>query len=871
VTAPWAVGRRVRVNEQVVRSPEIRERFLHYFERRGHKRLPSAPLVTQDDPTVLFTVAGMVPLKPYFLGLRPPPAPRATSCQKCFRTDDIEEVGDASHHTFFEMLGNFSFGDYFKEQAIPLAWELLTQEFGLDPDRLWPSVHPGDAAAEEIWVRAIGVPRERVSHLEDNWWQPGPTGPCGFDSEVYFDWGAPCSCGRSDCRPDSACGGDRWTEIWNLVFIEFNQEADGQRIPLPRPGVDTGMGLERMAAVLQGVRSNYATDLLAPIVEGFSRRATAEVESATRSRSLNVLADHVRAAAFLIADGVLPGNESRGYAVRRVIRRAVVHGRRMGLEGGLAPAVGDVVAVMGDAYPELGEHRALIERTLRSEEEAFARTLVEGMERLDALLSTGATRIAAEDAFRLHDTYGFPVELTVELARERNVEVDVAGYAAAMDEQRARSRGATESAEAERAPSLPATTFVGYDTLECEAEVVWVGDRGRLGAVVEPSPFYAEAGGQVGDQGGLEWEGGHADVVDTQFFPGTEIRGLALAEGGSPLQPGMRVRARVDPARRQQTARHHSATHLLNKALKEVLGDEVVQRGSLVEPGHTTFDFGFPRALTPEEINEVQHRVNEAVRRDLVRTATVMPIAAARESGAVALFGEKYGDAVRVIDFGGWSRELCGGTHVARTGEIGAAIIASESSIGQGVRRIDMVAGEAAERRWTEQLSVLREASRALRARPEEVADRVAALQAQVRTLQRELEDARRRGAGGGGRHRGDVEEVAGLRFGHLLLNGGADARAVDVAVDSLFAEQLGASGVALVLGETSVAVKVGSDARERGVSAGQLVRVASTSTGGRGGGRDDFARGGISDASRRPAALSAVREAIEAVGRGAA
>jgi alanyl-tRNA synthetase len=847
-----------------VRSPEIRERFLHFFQNRGHHRLPSAPLVAHDDPTVLFTVAGMVPLQPYFRGVRTPPSPRIASCQKCLRTVDIEEVGDASHHTFFEMLGNFSFGDYFKEGAITLAWELLTEGYGLDPGRLWPSVHPGDAAALDLWTGTVGVPRDRMSFLEDNFWGPaGPSGPCGYDSEIYWDWGGPCSCGRSDCRPDTECGGDRWTEVWNLVFPEFDQAEDGTRTPLPQPGIDTGMGLERVTAVLQGVRSNYATDLFAPLVADFQRRCSDSRESPEGERSLNVLADHLRAGAFLVADGVTPANEARGYVLRRIIRRAAVHGRRLGLRGGLADGVATLVTVMAGAYPELEEHRALVERTLRTEEDVFQRTLVEGTERLEALIGGGhrISRIEGADAFRLHDTFGFPIELTVELARERGVDVDLEGFAAAMAEQRARSKGAAGQAAHADVPALPPTTFVGYDATECDAAVVWVSDD-RSRVVVEPSPFYAEAGGQVGDRGELVWSGGRAAVSDTQFFPGTDIRVLSVrdAEG---LSAGTPVSARVDTAHRAQTARHHSATHLLHKALKELLGDEVVQRGSLVEASHTTFDFAFPRALTADEIREVQHRVNAAIRRDLARSTEVLPIDEARRTGAVALFGEKYGDTVRVVDFGGWSRELCGGTHVQHAGELGAAIVLSESSIGQGIRRIDMVVGEAAEQYWTTTSTSLREVAQQLRVKPDEVPQRVAALQQQLKQAQRDLAEARRRRAGGSGVEGAEVEELGSVRFAHLLMDGEADRESVKTATDSLFSERLQADGVAVVIGESALAVKVGGGPLQGGVRAGDLARVAAEATGAKGGGRPDFAQGGVADVELRHAALEAVRRAL--------
>ena len=812
---------------------------------------------------MLFTVAGMVPLQPFFRGTRTPPSPRIVSCQKCLRTVDIEEVGDATHHTFFEMLGNFSFGDYFKEGAITLAWEFLTDELGVEADRLWPTVHPRDTAAEEIWATRIGVPRERIGHLEDNFWGPaGPSGPCGYDSEIHWDWGPPCSCGRADCRPDDDCGGDRWTELWNLVFPEFDQSESGQRTPLPSPGIDTGMGLERLAAVLQGVRSNYETDLFAPIISGFRSRAEDGPTTPRRTAAFNVLADHLRSAAMLVGDGVTPANEGRGYVLRRLARRAAVHGRRVGLRGGLAAGVDDLAGVMAGAYPELDEHRRVAVDILRTEEDAFSRTLAEGTERLEALIGGGVTELSGADAFRLHDTYGFPIELTVELARERGVDVDLEGFADAMAEQRARSRVGVERAAHAELPALPATTFVGYELLEVDAEVVWVGDSGSP-VVVEPSPFYAEAGGQVGDRGELIHGGESVAVVDTQFLPGTDVRALTVSATPGWLVPGTEVVARVDADRRARTARHHSATHLLHRALKDVLGEGVVQRGSLVEADHATFDFNFTRGLTGEELLDIEQRVNRAVRDDLERTATVMPIAQARESGAVAIFEEKYGERVRVVDFGGWSRELCGGTHVQHTGEIGAVILASESSIGSGIRRIDMLAGEAAERRWETGLGALREVAGALRARPEEVPERVAALQAQVRRLQRDVEEARRNALSGGARRGASREQIGTVSVAHLLLDGGSDAAAVRAAVDGIFAEQLQGRGIAVVLGERNLAVKVGGEALQRGLRAGDLVRIGAEVTGGRGGGGSEFASGGVADPSRRDDALRAIREAI--------
>jgi alanyl-tRNA synthetase len=873
-----------------LRSQEIRKRFLGFFEERGHYLLPNASLIPGDDPSLLFTVAGMVPLKPFISGERTPPSPRLTSCQRCFRgsgltTDDISAVGDCSHHTFFEMLGNWSIGDYFKAGAIDLAWELLTETFGLDPARLVPSVYPDDDESVDLWRRRIGVPAERISRISDNWWQAGPTGPCGFDSEIYWDWGPPCACGRSDCRPEDECGGDRFAEIWNLVFMEFEQGADGARSPLPQRSVDTGMGLERMAAVLQGVRCNYDTDLLRPIVDGFDRRIGAGRDAPGRTRSLRVLADHARGATFLIADGVVPGNEGRGYVLRRVIRRAALHGRRLHLEGGLAGAVADVVDVMGDVYPELSRRRALVETTLRAEEEVFARTVEAASERLETLLSSGGG-ISGEDAFRLYDTFGLPIELTVEMATERGLAVDRAGFDAALEVQRQRSRrratsGGWNAAAGSGHLDLGGgatgtvtvdTEFVGYDTLSAASTAVRIGAGGREALeageedsiFLDVSPFYAEAGGQVGDMGTLTWEDGHAQVLDCVNVVDGAVHGRAhgvRVEAGT-LATGQTLTAQVDAVRRARIARHHSATHLLHRALRESLGEGVVQRGSFVGPDHATFDFSFPRAMTAEEVRSVEWRVNGAIRDNLSRGVTVMAVDEARASGAMALFGEKYGERVRVVDFGGWTRELCGGTHVAMSGDIGAAIVVSESSIGQGTRRIELVVGEAAERRWEESDGLLRETARTLRVRPGEVPLRVAQLLAH----NRELQGSRRAAGGDGVADRVKATEVS--RIGGYPAAVADDAAltgedAVSLA-DRLLAERLGAEGVAAVFGENTVCVRVGGSALAAGLDAGRIAAAAAAASGGRGGGRPGFGRGALKEPARRGEALAAFRAAIE-------
>ena len=879
-----------------MRSHEIRRRFLGFFEERGHHVLPNASLIPSDDPSLLFTVAGMVPLKPYISGQRTPPGPRMTSCQKCFRgsgltTDDIASVGDCTHHTFFEMLGNWSIGDYFKQGAIEMAWELLTQGFGLEPERLWPSIYPDDGDSLDIWTNQIGIADRRVARLKDNWWQAGPTGPCGYDSEIYFDVGGPCSCGRPDCTPQDECGGDRWIEIWNLVFMEFDQAEDGSRTLLPKRTVDTGMGLERMTAVLQGVRCDYDTDLFAPIVAGLDRRAADGGDVERRTRSLRILADHARGATFLIAEGVLPGNEGRGYVLRRVIRRAALHARRVELEGGLALAVGDVVATLQDAYPELVQYRGLAEATIRGEEAVFARTIEAGTDRLETLLAGGAGGISGEDAFRLYDTFGLPVELTVEMAGERGLTVDRAGFDAALQAQRQRSRAGRASGGwkvaaqdalspiGDRATATLglSTDFIGYESLRADAVVRRIGvaaDRETLAVgeedvvFLDVSPFYAEAGGQVGDTGTLSWEGGSARVLDCLQLVDGPVRGRvhrARVETGT-LHRDETVTAEVDPERRASIARHHSATHLLHRALRETLGETVVQRGSFVGPDHATFDFSFSRGLTPEETQSVERRINAAVRDNLVRNVREMPVAEAQATGAMALFGEKYGELVRVIDFGGWSRQLCGGTHVGRSGDIGAVIIVAETSIGQGTRRIEMRAGGAAVRRWEESAELLRETARALRARLDEVPDRVARLLEQNRELQRRPRE------GGGDAVSAALRSVEVVHAGSVAIAVADDpALSGDDAVtlvDRIFAERLEGDGIAAVFGEGTVCAKVGGAALARGVDAGRLVRTAAQASGGKGGGQPGFGRGGLGDPGRRAQAMAAFRSALEELAR---
>jgi len=821
----------------------------------------------------------MVPLKPWITGQRTPPAPDLVSCQKCFRGaglkyDDISSVGDPTHHTFFEMLGNWSIGHYFKEGAIDYAWEFTTNVLGLEPERLWPSIYPDDVDSEQLWVEKIGVPRERIARLTENWWAAGPTGPCGYDSELYFDWGGPCSCGRTDCTPQDECGGDRWEEFWNLVFMEFDQQPDGSRPKLPKPTVDTGLGFDRIVAIVQGDRTGYGTDHFAPIVEGFRSRARAPVSEPAAVRSLYVLADHLRGAGFLIAAGVLPSNEGRGYVLRRLIRRADVHARRVAVTGGLAAGTPELVAVMGPVYPELVEHQALIEETLRIEEDAFARTLDAGTERLAALLARSGNRVDGADAFRLYDTFGLPIELTVEMAAERGATVDLEGFEAAMREQRERGQASARRGGFAGVEALPLTRFVGYDALEIEATVQRIGlerETQALGAgddgivLLDVSPFYAESGGQVGDTGTLHWQGGSGVVRDTQPIAGSDARAHYVRVDSGKLQTGQRVEARVDADRRGRIARNHSATHLLNRALREVLGSGVVQRGSYVGPDHTTFDFSFSRALTAAELTDIEHRINDAIRRNLERTVALMPIADARESGAIALIDEAYSPDVRVVDFGGWSRELCGGTHVTRSGDLGAAMIVSENSIGQGIRRIELVSGEGAEERWQHTGAALQLAARELKTRPDDVPARVLALQEQIKRLHRDASQARHAVPANLSTDGAIVEDVAGVRFAHLVLDGELGAETVAHAGDQLLAERLQGDGVVAVLGPETLVVKVGGRALASGVDAGTLVKGAADVTGGKGGGRAELGRGKVGDPDKREAAVSLLRSAIVA------
>ncbi|MBJ7611159.1 MAG: alanine--tRNA ligase [Candidatus Dormibacteraeota bacterium] len=836
---------------------EIRQRFLQHFERREHLILDSALVVPADDPTTLFISAGMQPLQPYYKGLRPPPAPRLASCQKCFRTDDLEQVGRTDrHHTFFEMLGNFApTGDYFKERAIPWAWEFVTDSergLGLDRERLRVTTHPTDEEAREIWRRETDVKPEWIYPNEENWWGLD-LGPCGPDSEIWWDRGSEVGCGRPDCYPDHC---ERFLEFWNLVFPQFDKQPDGSLPPLPRPAIDTGMGLDRVTSIVQGVPSVFDTDLFAPII-GFIREASQQ-PSQTSER---IVADHLRGMTMVIGDGVLPSNEGRGYVLRRVVRRAALHARRLGMQRSLVDGVAVVVRLMRDQYPYLVERELEIKRAVAAEADAFNRTLERGMEQFEQVAGRHGGEIPGQDAFRLHDTFGIPLELTRELAAERGLTVDEAGFSAEMEAQRIRSRGLMQQRWAE-AGALPRSEFTGYQELEGEAEVVALRkDGAELPEAVEGdevevylarTPFYGESGGQVGDTGRLLGPDGEVQVEDTKRPAEGVFSHLGRVRIGR-LRVGDRVRTRVDAVRRRQIMRHHTATHLLNKALEELTGERNLQRGSLVAPDHTTFDFPFPRQLTASELERLAERVNEQVRAALPLQARVLPYREAVSSGATHLFDEKYGDRVRVVCFGEWSCEFCGGTHVGNSADVGGVVITSEQSIGQGLRRLDLTVGEAAEdliRRRLDQIGAL---ARTLGVPPDELQARVAELRRELRESERQLERLRDelrtahvRGASTGPRRR---EASVPLVLEEVPADGTGDLR----GWADRFLEFLGGSGVVVVSSGSNFAIKVSRDMAERHPATGLAPLL------GRGGGRPEMAQGRLT----RP--LSEAFELVEA------
>ncbi len=794
---------------------EIRRRFLEHFASREHLVLPSAPLVPRGDPSTLFISAGMQPLQPYYQGFSRPPAPRLASCQKCLRTGDIDEVGRTDrHNTFFEMLGNFTpTGAYFKETAIPLAWELVTGGFEMPADRLRVTIHPTDDEAHEIWTQRTGVPADHVTRLADNWWGLG-RGPCGPDSEIWWDRGREAGCGRPDCVPEHC---ERFTEFWNLVFPQYDQQEDGTLVPLAHPAIDTGMGLERISYILQGKTNVFETDLLAPIIDKIRYLSEKQVTLSER-----IVADHVRAACFVMLERITPSNEGRGYVLRRLIRRATVHARRLNMQSNLGDLVGDVVEVMGSPYPELREQESVIRAGINSEEERFQRTLEQGMELFERVAAKHGHTIPGTEAFKLHDTFGVPIDLTRELAQERGIQVDEEGFRAAMAGQRERSRG-TMTQHLAAAKDLPKTDFTGFDELVTESNVAAIRKDGKAAdaavegdlveVFLERSPFYGESGGQVGDTGTINTASGRVRVEDTQKPADGIIAHLGTVVTGE-VRVGDKATAAVDSGRRRQIARHHSATHLLHRALRETIGENVMQKGSWVGPDHTTFDIPLNRAVTKDELARVNRRVMEKVREALPFHERRMPYKEAVAEGAMHLFEEKYGDVVRVVCFGDWTCELCGGTHVTNSADIGTAVIVSESSIGSGLRRIEMVVGEAADDLVRGDRELLAELARELKVSPQQLTERVQALRAQLKDAEREREKLR--------------EQVRNARVG-----GGDGARAAAVVkhgrvayvtetVDASNLDELKAyadrylevvkSGIVTVVGGGMFVIKVSND-----------------------------------------------------------
>lgn len=855
-------------------SNELRRAFLEYFRGRGHHVVPSASLIPANDPSLLFTNAGMVPFKEVFLGLDKRPYRRAASSQRCVRAggkhNDLENVGyTARHHTFFEMLGNFSFGDYFKREAIAFAWELLTRDFALPPERLWVTVYDKDDEAADIWLKELGVDPERFARCgpEDNFWAMGDTGPCGPCSEIFYDHG-PEIAGGPPGSPDQE--GDRYVEIWNLVFMQFNREPSGELKPLPRPSVDTGMGLERLAAVMQGVHSNYDIDLFRHLIE-----ATANIIHAENlaDQSLRVIADHIRSSAFLVVDGVFPSNEGRGYVLRRIIRRALRHGHKLGVrEPFFHRLVAALEREMGQAYPELRERRELVERVLKQEEERFAETLDQGMHILEkSIQDLAGNTIPGETIFRLYDTYGFPVDLTADIAREHGLALDLDGFERAMAAQRERGRAASQFGPGwvEGLVADACSEFTGYAHLvEEDAQVVamYVNgtevqalESGTDGLVIlDRTPFYAEAGGQVGDQGVLRSATARFEVADAQR-QGEAISHVGrLAEGR--LQRGDRVRAEVNASARRATARNHSATHLLHGALRSILGEHVVQKGSLVAPDRLRFDFSHFEPLTPTELREIEQWVNEAILTDAEVSTRVQSYQQALEAGALAFFGEKYGEEVRVLAIGPYSTELCGGTHVARAGEIGLFKIVSETGVAAGVRRIEAVTGDKA-LEWVRAMEqTIGRLADLIKSDPRALEDRVTQLLARNRALEKELERLQGKlAAAQGSELVAQALDVNGLRVLAARIDG-IDAKGLRETVDQL-KQKLGSAVVVLasVAGEkVSLVAGVTPDGTEH-VAAGPLVNFVAKQVGGRGGGRPDLAQAGGNNPANLDQALRAV------------
>ncbi|MBU9652727.1 alanine--tRNA ligase [Burkholderia multivorans] len=872
-----------------MKAAEIREKFLKFFESKGHTIVRSSSLVPGNDPTLMFTNSGMVQFKDVFLGTDRRPYTRATTAQRSVRAggkhNDLENVGyTARHHTFFEMLGNFSFGDYFKHDAIRFAWELLTTVYMLPKDKLWVTVYQEDDEAYDIWAKEVGVPTERIIRIgdnkgaryaSDNFWTMGDTGPCGPCTEIFYDhgpevWGGPPGSPEED--------GDRYIEIWNLVFMQFNRDAQGNMTRLPKPCVDTGMGLERLAAVLQHVHSNYEIDLFQNLIKAAAR--VTEVGD-LNNNSLKVIADHIRACAFLIVDGVIPGSEGRGYVLRRIVRRAIRHGYKLGRKGAFFhKLVADLVAEMGAAYPELKEAEQRVTDVLRQEEERFFETIEHGMSILESALADleakGGKVLDGELAFKLHDTYGFPLDLTADVCRERGVTVDEPAFDDAMARQREQARAAGKFKAAQGLEYTGAkTTFHGYEEIAFDdAKVVALYVDGsavtevKAGqdavVVLDHTPFYAESGGQVGDQGVLANASTRFAVADTLKVQADVIGHHGTLEQGT-LKVGDVLRAEIDAQRRARTQRNHSATHLMHKALREVLGSHVQQKGSLVDADKTRFDFAHNAPLTDDEIRRVEQIVNDEILANAPGIVRVMPYDEAVKGGAMALFGEKYGDEVRVLDLG-FSRELCGGTHVSRTGDIGLFKIVMEGGVAAGIRRVEAITGDNAVRYVQELDARVNEAAAALKAQPAELTQRIAQVQDQVKSLEKELAALKSKLASSQGDELAQqAVEVGGVHVLAATLDG-ADAKTLRETVDKL-KDKLKSAAIVLAAvegGKVSLIAGVTAEASKK-VKAGELVNFVAQQVGGKGGGRPDMAQAGGTEPANLPAALAGVKGWVEA------
>jgi alanyl-tRNA synthetase len=861
-----------------MKSSEIREKFLKFFESKGHTIVRSSPLVPGNDPTMLLTNSGMVQFKDVFLGLDTRPYSRATTVQRCVRAggkhNDLENVGyTARHHTFFEMLGNFSFGDYFKRDAINYAWELLTKVYQLPADKLTVTVYFEDDEAYDIWANEIGVPTERIIRIgdnkgsryaSDNFWQMADVGPCGPCTEIFYDhgadiWGGPPGSAEED--------GDRFIEIWNLVFMQFNRDEAGVMHKLPKPCVDTGMGMERLAAVLQHVHSNYEIDLFQNLIKAAARETGA---TDLESKSLRVIADHIRAASFLIVDGIIPGAEGHGYVLRRIIRRALRHGHKLGqTKPFFYKLVEDLDIEMGAAYPELTEAKARVAATLKAEEERFGETLENGMKILEAQLAKDPTKLDGGTAFTLYDTYGFPLDLTADICRERNITLDEEGFNAAMEQQKKTARAAGKFKMAANVEySGEKTKFVGYDDLNVNSKVIALyangapvqelkaGEQGIV--VLDTTPFYAESGGQVGDQGVISTAGAVFNVEDTLKIQADVFGQHGVLAQGS-LKVGDAVSAQVDLHKRGRTIRNHSATHLMHKALREVLGSHVAQKGSLVDPDKTRFDFSHNAPLTAEQIAEVEAKVNKEILENHATKAQHMSFDDAVKHGAMALFGEKYGDEVRVLDIG-TSKELCGGVHVQRTGDIGLFKIIGEGGVAAGIRRVEAVTGEGALALVQGMARKLNEAAAALKSNPDELTAKIGAVQDQVKSLEKELAALKSKlAAGQGDELAGQAVDVKGIKVLAATLEG-ADVTALRETMDKLKDKLKTAAIVLASVNDGKVSLIAGVTADSVGkVKAGELVNFVAQQVGGKGGGRPDMAQAGGTDPSGLAGALAGV------------